>query len=37
VRAASLGSVPLALDVGVQGYTGQREGAAGSLRLSYRF
>jgi hypothetical protein len=28
---------PLTLDVGVQGYTGKREGVTGSLKVNYRF
>ncbi|MDR3158546.1 MAG: hypothetical protein LBU11_05970, partial [Zoogloeaceae bacterium] len=28
---------PLTLDVGLQGYTGKREGVTGSLRMNYAF
>ena len=30
-------SVPVTLDLGMQGYVGKREGITGSLRLHYRF
>jgi hypothetical protein len=30
-------SLPLTIDLGVQGYTGTREGVTGSLRLKYEF
>ena len=31
------GEVPMSLDLGVQGWTGQREGVSGSLKLSFEF
>jgi hypothetical protein len=30
-------SLPLTIDLGVQGYTGKRDGVTGSFRLNYRF
>ena len=30
-------NLPLALDLGVQGYTGKRHGVAGSLQAHYAF
>jgi hypothetical protein len=30
-------SLPLSFDLGVQGYTGKREGITGSLQLRYNF
>ncbi|MDR3300505.1 MAG: autotransporter domain-containing protein [Candidatus Accumulibacter sp.] len=30
-------STPLTIDLGIQGYTGRREGASGSIRVEYKF
>ena len=35
--SAPWASVPLSLDLGVQGYVGKREGVTGSLKLTYEF
>ncbi|MDR1647032.1 MAG: autotransporter domain-containing protein, partial [Zoogloeaceae bacterium] len=37
VSTTPFANTPLTLDVGVQGYWGQREGVTGGLKVNYRF
>jgi outer membrane autotransporter protein len=37
ISTAPLAKTPLTIDVGVQGYFGQREGLTGGLKVNYRF
>ncbi|MDR2787178.1 MAG: hypothetical protein LBD06_02225, partial [Candidatus Accumulibacter sp.] len=37
LSTAPLAKTPLTVDVGIQGYWGQREGVTGGIKVNYRF